>query len=90
MAKNLKKTSRRRFLKTSTLAIGSLAFFGGRAHGQGAIKIGAQGVASGSYTDYGRQIQMGARLAAEEISAAGGMLGRPVEILFRDSEFNKD
>ncbi len=33
---------------------------------------------------------MGARLAAEEITDAGGMLGRPVEILFRDSELNKD
>ena len=90
MAKKSKKTSRRRFLKTSTLAIGSLVFFVGKASGQAAIKIGAQGIASGSYTDYGRQILMGARLAAEEINAAGGMLGRPVKILFRDSELNKD
>jgi branched-chain amino acid transport system substrate-binding protein len=90
MAKTLKRTSRRQFLKAGTLAVGGLAFLGGRAHGQAAIKIGAQGIASGSYTDYGRQIQMGARLAAEEISAAGGMLGRPVEIMFRDSELNKD
>ncbi len=88
--KKLRKTSRRRFLTTSTLAIGSLAFPGGRAQGQGAIKIGAQGIASGSHTDYGRQILMGARLAAEEIGAAGGMLGRPVEIMFRDSELSKD
>ena len=88
MTKKLRKTSRRRFLTTSTLAIGSLAFPGGRAQGQGAIKIGAQGIASGSHTDYGRQILMGARLAAEEIGAAGGMLGRPVEIDGQDASMS--
>lgn len=55
-----------------------------------AIKIGGQGAMSGSHADYGRQMQMGATLAAEEINAAGGIMGCRVEIRFMDSELNKD
>ena len=51
-----------------------------------AIKVGAQGAASGPHTDYGRQIQMGATMAAEEINAAGGILGCKIEIRFMDDE----
>ena len=50
------------------------------------IKVGAQGAASGPHADYGRQIEMGATLAAEEINAAGGILGCKVEIRFMDDE----
>jgi len=51
-----------------------------------AIKVGAQGAASGPHADYGRQIEMGATMAAEEINAAGGVLGCKVEIRFMDDE----
>jgi branched-chain amino acid transport system substrate-binding protein len=51
-----------------------------------AIKVGAQGAASGPHADYGRQIEMGATMAAEEINAAGGILGCKVEIRFMDDE----
>jgi branched-chain amino acid transport system substrate-binding protein len=51
-----------------------------------AIKVGAQGAASGPHADYGRQIEMGATLAAEEINAGGGILGCKVEIRFMDDE----
>lgn len=51
-----------------------------------AIKVGAQGAASGPHADYGRQIEMGATLAAEEINAAGGVLGCRIEIRFMDDE----
>jgi branched-chain amino acid transport system substrate-binding protein len=50
------------------------------------IKVGAQGAASGPHADYGRQIEMGATMAAEEINAAGGILGCKVEIRFMDDE----
>ncbi len=90
MTSKHKRFSRRDFLKTSTLAAGGLALHSWPAYGQGPVKIGAQGVSSGSHAWYGRQIEMGARLAAEEITAAGGILKRPVEILYRDSELNKD
>jgi len=51
-----------------------------------AIKVGAQGAGSGPHADYGRQIEMGATMAAEEINAAGGVLGCKVEIRFMDDE----
>jgi len=51
-----------------------------------AIKIGVQGAASGPHADYGRQIEMGATMALEEINAAGGILGCKIEIKFMDDE----
>ena len=51
-----------------------------------AIKVGAQGAASGPHSDYGRQIEMGSTMAMEEINAAGGILGCKVEIRFMDDE----
>ena len=50
------------------------------------IKVGVQGAASGPHADYGRQIEMGATMASEEINAAGGILGCKVEIRFMDDE----
>jgi len=50
------------------------------------IKVGVQGAASGPHADYGRQIEMGATMATEEINAAGGILGCKVEIRFMDDE----
>jgi branched-chain amino acid transport system substrate-binding protein len=68
-----------------------LLFAAGSAHAQcklgiPAIKVGVQGAASGPHADYGRQIEMGATLAAEEINAAGGILGCKVETRFMDDE----
>jgi branched-chain amino acid transport system substrate-binding protein len=51
-----------------------------------AIKVGAQGAASGPHSDYGRQIEMGATMAMEEINAAGGILGCKIEVRFMDDE----
>ncbi len=51
-----------------------------------AIKLGVQGASSGAHADYGRQIQMGATMALEEINAAGGILGCKLEMKFMDEE----
>ncbi len=80
-------------------ALGSIVVFtvflfpGGPAQAQAqcklgvpSIKVGVQGVASGPLADYGRQIEMGATLATEEINAAGGVLGCRVEMRFMDDE----
>jgi len=50
------------------------------------IKIGVQGVSSGSHADYGRQIMMGATMAIEEVNAKGGILGCKLEMKFMDDE----
>ena len=54
--------------------------------GVSSVKVGAQGAASGAYADYGRQINMGATMAVEEINARGGILGCKVELKFMDEE----
>jgi branched-chain amino acid transport system substrate-binding protein len=41
---------------------------------------------SGSYAPIGKQVRWGAELAVKEINAAGGVLGRPFELLFEDEE----
>ena len=51
-----------------------------------AIKVGVQGAASGPHADYGRQIEMGATMAMEEINRAGGVLGCKVQMRFMDDE----
>jgi len=50
----------------------------------GAIRIGALGPLSGDYANGGADMINAAKLAAGEINAAGGLLGRPVEILPTD------
>ncbi len=54
--------------------------------GVSTIKLGVQGASSGAHADYGRQIQMGATMAVEEINGAGGILGCKVEMKFMDEE----
>ncbi len=43
---------------------------------------------SGSYAPIGKQVRWGAELAVKEINAAGGVKGRPFELLFEDEEAN--
>ena len=74
----------------ASLVFGSLVFPSpGHAQcqlGVPAIRLGVQGIASGPHADYGRQIQMGATLAVEEINAKGGILGCMLEMRFMDDE----
>lgn len=50
------------------------------------IKIGAIYVFSGVAATYGEFAQNGANLAVEEINAKGGVMGRPLEIVYEDSQ----
>jgi urea transport system substrate-binding protein len=53
-----------------------------------AIKVGAVLPFSGGVELYGRQARLGLDLAAKEINAGGGILGRPVEVLYEDDKTN--
>jgi branched-chain amino acid transport system substrate-binding protein/urea transport system substrate-binding protein len=50
------------------------------------IKIGAVLSFSGGVELYGRQAKLGLDLAAKEINAGGGILGRPVEVVYADDK----
>lgn len=52
------------------------------------IKIGVLTPLSGTYTVIGQQVKWGLELATKEINAAGGVLGRKLELTYEDSEAN--
>ena len=49
------------------------------------IKIGLDNPLTGTYAALGKNEQIGAQLAVDQINAAGGILGRQVELLVEDS-----
>ncbi len=50
------------------------------------IKIGGIGVLSGDYGKYGLAVQEGVNLYVKQVNEAGGILGKPVEILWEDTQ----
>ena len=54
------------------------------------VKVGFVYIMSGPFAAYGQFAKKGAELAIEEINAAGGMDGRPVEAYFEDSTGKPD
>ncbi len=51
-----------------------------------AMYIGAQYVFTGDSANYGKFSKEGWELARRDINAAGGILGRPIEFIYRDSK----
>ena len=51
----------------------------------GPIRLGLFGALTGSEAGLGQYTEMGATLALEEINAAGGVLGRPLEMVREDN-----
>jgi branched-chain amino acid transport system substrate-binding protein len=62
----------------------------GVAAAQGTIKIGWPMPLSGPASVYGVPITKGAEMAVQEINAAGGIQGRKLELLTRDSKASAD
>ena len=89
-------TTRRRFLKSTALAVAGLGLpraLGGATADlklKKPIKIGCQTILSGPLGGYGEFMRKGATLAMEEINAQGGIGGSPIEISFRDEELKVD
>ena len=54
------------------------------------IKVGAVLPFSGGVELYGQQAKLGLDLAAKEINAGGGILGRSVQIVYKDDKTNPD
>lgn len=50
----------------------------------GPIIIGTAGPMTGQYAAFGRQMREGAAMAVDDLNAAGGVLGQPVELLIGD------
>jgi branched-chain amino acid transport system substrate-binding protein len=82
----------RRALLSGSAGLGIAAAVGmpstARAQASGPIKIGILLPLTGSQATYAPDCQLSAQIAVDQINAAGGVLGRKVEILFRDDKAN--
>jgi branched-chain amino acid transport system substrate-binding protein len=56
----------------------------------GPIRIGVIGPFTGPSSDFGLPMLNGVRLAADEINAVGGYLGRPLELVIKDDRGDPD
>jgi branched-chain amino acid transport system substrate-binding protein len=72
------------------LAVAALASVPFAASAEDPIKIGYPMPLSGPAAVYGVPVTKGAQLAAQDINAKGGILGRKIEIVSRDSKANAD
>ena len=82
---------RRQFLATAVFAavMGTSALTPA-AQAQNVIKVGVPIPLSGPAALYGEPALKGARMYVEEINAAGGVLGKKIELIVRDSKASAD
>ncbi|MFO1349697.1 MAG: substrate-binding protein [Gammaproteobacteria bacterium] len=81
--------NRRGFLKTASLAAAALAaprLLIQETHAAEPIKVGLISPLTGAWTVYGKAHSAGFELGVEEVNKAGGVLGRPLEIVVGDSK----
>ncbi len=79
--------SRRRFITTATGAAAGTALPFMQAFAQGTpIKLGSVLDNSGNLDGYGKPMVQATTLAAEEINAAGGLLGRKIQVVQYDTQ----
>ena len=76
-----------RFVALAGLVAGLVPF---TATGESTIKVGYPMPLSGPASVYGVPITKGAEMAVAEINANGGVLGRRLELLERDSKASAD
>ena len=78
---------RRTFLTTATAAAAALSFPAVlRAQSKDPVRIGVPLPLTGPFAAIATDMKQGAELAADELNAKGGILGRKVEVLFRDDQ----
>ncbi len=87
------RITRRTFLKSAGVVGGAAAitefpYVNRLALGQQTIKWGSLHPFTGAYAQEALEQRVGVEIAIEEINAEGGVLGRKVEPVFRDTEFN--
>jgi branched-chain amino acid transport system substrate-binding protein len=76
----------RRAAKAGAFAYVTLALFGLPVHSTLAqIKIGAVTCLTGELSTFGVSSRQGAKLAQEDVNAAGGVLGQPIELIVEDN-----
>jgi len=72
------------FFKTVALAVFVLIGFSAPGFSSDTIKVGVGGVISGDLAPYGISALRGVEIAAEDLNAKGGILGKKIELLIGD------
>jgi branched-chain amino acid transport system substrate-binding protein len=78
---------RRRLLAAAALALAPLASFAQQPAGA-PIKIGFSVAQTGGFAAGGKSALLARQIWAEDVNARGGILGRPVELVFYDDQTN--
>ena len=78
----------RRSFATLLVAATSVAFASGSALAQDAIKIGVTQPLTGAFAASGNYVTQGAKIAEDQINAAGGVLGRKIQLIVEDNKSN--
>ena len=79
--------NRRAFLATSAAAAATVGFPAIlKAQSKDPLRIGCPLPLTGAFAALAADMQRGAVLAADELNAKGGIMGRKVEVLFRDDQ----
>ncbi|NIR32635.1 MAG: amino acid ABC transporter substrate-binding protein [Gammaproteobacteria bacterium] len=78
------------WLKTLTIALAGAAWLAAvpGAHSAEVIKIGVNQPLTGAVAASGNYVAQGARIAADELNASGGLLGKQVELVIEDNKSN--
>ena len=79
-----------RLLRRTLMALAATTMLTAPAFAADAIKIGLSGPFTGGSASMGVSMRDGVRLAVEEINKAGGVLGRPLQLVERDDEAKND
>ncbi|MGZ3291370.1 MAG: ABC transporter substrate-binding protein, partial [Xanthobacteraceae bacterium] len=84
----VKAITRRRVLEAGLAgsAVVAAPAFLRQALAEGPIKIGIPTVITGGYAILGSQVQRTCRLVKKMTDAKGGVIGRPIEFLFQDTQ----
>lgn len=72
----------------SAVMLAAFAAFGGGGAAAETIKIGVNEPLTGAVAASGNYVTDGARIAADEINASGGILGNQVELIIEDNKSN--
>ena len=68
--------------------VAAASVFAGHAYSQDAIKIGVTQPLTGAFAASGNYVTEGAKLAEAAINAAGGVLGRKIQLVIEDNKSN--
>src|SRR5262249_38119931 len=81
-------TNMRQYARTTTVAAIVLAHVMTTAAAQDSIKVGVIQPLTGAFAASGNYVANGAKIAADEINAKGGVLGKKLELVIEDNKSN--